>query len=140
MTLDVVAPLVGAPDAHVVDYEVQRFLSLGWQAYVRIVRDAAGGELPAAVVREITTNFDDECHGGDVMMMGIRATQRSRRSYVLHVELWNATTGRTVARSRVVMTGIDRSTGRAGEPPARFWEAMDTLEGHPVPVATRHER
>jgi hypothetical protein len=129
----VVAPRDTQPDgAHVVDYEIQKLLSVGWQTYVRIVREATGGELPPPAVREITTSFEGECHGGDQLLLGVRAVSRSRRSYTLEEQLWNPTTDKTVARSRVVMTGIDRTTGRASEVSPEFWAAVETFEDRRV--------
>jgi hypothetical protein len=129
----ITAPGDSQPDgAHVVDYEVQKMLSLGWQKYVRIVRETAGGDLPDAVAREITTSFEGECRGGEQLTLGVRAATRTRRSYTLEEHLWNPQTQRTIARSRVGMTGIDRSTGRAAEVPDHVWAAVEGFEGRNV--------
>ena len=76
---EIVAPTdIRSPGAHVVDFEVQKMLSLGWQKYVRIVREATDGDTPAPVARQITTSFERECHGGDHLMLGVRAVARTR--------------------------------------------------------------
>lgn len=134
---DVIAPSDSQPEgAHVVDFEIQRLLSLGWQRYLAIVRERAG-DIPDPAVREITTSFDGECHGGDALKRGVRALHRTRRSWVLEESLWNATTGAPVARSRVVMAGIDRSTGRAAEIPPNLWSAVEEFEGRAVETIQR---
>jgi acyl-CoA thioesterase FadM len=123
------------PGAHVVDYELQKLLSRGWQRYVAVVREKAG-DIPAPVVKQITTTFEAECHGGDCLQRGVRAVSRTRRSYVLEEALWQTDSGQVIAKSRVVMTGIDRKTGRAAEIPAAMWSAVEELEGRAIPVAT----
>jgi acyl-CoA thioesterase FadM len=128
---DVQAPGTQQGGAHVVDYEIQKLLSQGWQRYVAVIRERVP-DIPAPVVREITTSFDAECHGGDSLRRGTRAISRSRRSYVLEVVLWTPVLGVAVAKSRVVMTGIDRTTGRAAEIPDAMLSAMELLEGRPI--------
>ena len=129
---ELVAPSENQPEgAHVVDFEIQKMLSLGWQRYLAIVREGAG-EIPDPAVRQITTSFDGECHGGDDLRRGVRALHRTRRSWVLEEALWNAQTGAMVARSQVVMAGIDRATGRAAEIPPGLWESVERFEGRPV--------
>ena len=135
---DVVAPEdTQPPDAHVIDFEIQKLLSRGWQRYLAIVREAAGGDIPDPAVREITTSFDGECHGGDELQRGVRAAHRTRRSWVIEEALWNKASGQLVARSRVVMAGIDRSTGRAAEVPAHLWAAVEAFEGRTVETVER---
>jgi acyl-CoA thioesterase FadM len=129
---DVVAPEdTQPPGAHVVDFEIQKLLSRGWQQYVALVRDAAGDDHGVAV-RKITTSFESECHGGDRLVRGVRALHRTRRSYVLEEALWDATTARLVATSWVVMASVDPETGRAAPIRAALWEAVESFEGHPV--------
>lgn len=134
---DVIAPADTQPhDAHVVDFEIQRLFSRGWQRYVAIVREAAG-DIPDPAVREITTSFEGECHGGDELQLGVRAIHRTRRSYVLEEALWNTASGQVVARSRVVMTGIDRTTGRAADVPENLWAAVEAFEGRKIDTVER---
>jgi hypothetical protein len=125
---------VQPPGAHVVDYEIQKLLSLGWQRYVAVIRSTAG-EVPAPVVRQITTRFERECHAGDALRCGVRAVSRTRRSYVLEEALWLANSGEVIATSRVVMTGIDRTTGRAAEIPSTMWKVVEELEGRAIEMS-----
>jgi acyl-CoA thioesterase FadM len=135
---DVVAPSdTQTQGAHVIDYEIQKLLSQGWQKYLAIVRDAAGGDIPDPAVRQITTSFDGECHGGDELQRGVRAVERTRRSWVIEEALWNTSTKQLVARSRVVMAGIDRSTGRAAEVAPHLWAAVEAFEGRTIEPSER---
>jgi acyl-CoA thioesterase FadM len=131
---DVQADDAEHPGAHVVDYEIQKLLSQGWQRYVALLR-ARVGDIPAPMVRQITTTFDGECFGGDKLQRGVRAVSRTRRSYVLEEALWRASSGEIVATSRVVMIGIDRDTGRACEIPDPMWSAVEAMEGRTIDVA-----
>ena len=117
--------------AHVVDFEIQKMLSRGWQRYVAIVRNAAE-DANGVAVRQITTSFESECHGGDRLMRGVRALHRTRRSYVLEETLWNAAAARVVATSRVVMASVDPETGRASPIPTALWDAVESFEGRAV--------
>lgn len=126
---EVVAPTdTQPPGAHVVDFEIQKLLSRGWQRYVATVREAAGDDHGVAV-RQITTSFEGECHGGDTLVLGVRALHRTRRSYVLEEALWEATTDRIVATSRVVMASVDAEMGRAAPIPTALWDAIESFEG-----------
>jgi acyl-CoA thioesterase FadM len=134
---EVVAPADTQPaGAHVVDYELQKLLSQGWQRYVSLIREKAG-DIPAPAVKQITTSFDAECHGGDQLNRGVRAVSRTRRSYVLEEALWQAGSGEVVATSRVVMTGIDRGTGRAAEIPTAMWSEVEAREGRTIEMTER---
>jgi acyl-CoA thioesterase FadM len=134
---DLTAPTDTQPTgAHVVDYELQKLLSQGWQRYVALVREQAG-DIPGPVCKQITTTFEAECHGGDAIQRGVRAVSRTRRSYVLEEALWQRDTGRIVATSRVVMTGIDRGTGRAAEIPPEMWAAVEGIEGRTIAATER---
>ena len=42
-----------------------------------------------------------------------------------------------VATSRVVMTGIDRATGRAAEIPPGMWAAVEAIEGRTIEATER---
>jgi acyl-CoA thioesterase FadM len=129
---DVVAPdTASTPGAHVVDFEIQKLLSQGWQRYAATVREASGDQT-AAVVRQITTVFESECHGGDGLLRGVRAVGRTNRSYVLEEALWDAETKRLVATSRVVMACLDPTTGKAATIPDALWAAVESLEGRTV--------
>jgi acyl-CoA thioesterase FadM len=119
--------------AHIVDYELQKLLSQGWQRYVGLLREEVG-DIPAPVCKQITTRFEAECHAGDRLRRGVRAVSRTRRSYVLEEALWQADSGRVVATSSVVMTGIDRETGRAAEIPDEMWAAVERREGRSIPA------
>jgi acyl-CoA thioesterase FadM len=119
------------PGAHVVDFEIQKLLSRGWQRYVSIVREAAGDQNGAAV-RQITTSFEGECHGGDRLVRGVRAVRRTNRSYVLEEALWDAGTKAVVATSQVVMASLDPATGRAATISSELWDAVERLEGRSV--------
>ena len=121
---------------HVVDYELQKLLSQGWQRYNARVREGLD-DLPVAAVKEITTTFQAECQGGDQLMRGVRAVSRTRRTWVMEEALWQVETGEVVATSRVVMVGIDRSTGKAAEVPAAMWQAVEALEGREIPISER---
>src|SRR5262249_3764024 len=134
--IDDVEPPGDPNQAHVVDYELQKLLSQGWQRYVALVREKAG-DIPAPVVKQITTTFDAECRGGDALQRGVRAASRTRRSYVLEEALWQAGSGEVVATSRVVMTGIDRDTGRAAEIPEAMWSAVEAMEGRTIEPTER---
>ena len=127
----------GADGAHVVDYEIQRVLSMGWQQYVATVRELAGGDLPPAVVRQITTSFESETYGGRLLALGVRALHRTRRSLVLEEQLWDEGSGQLVASSRVVVASVDRSSGRAPEIAPRLWAAIEAFEGHPIEMIER---
>lgn len=134
---DVEAPAdTQPPGAHIVDYELQKLLSQGWQRYLALVRDEVG-EIPAAVCKQITTRFEAECHAGDHLRRGVRAVSRTRRSYVLEEALWQTDSGQVVATSTVVMTGIDRATGRAAEIPDEMWAAVERREGRSIPAGER---
>lgn len=134
---DVVAPGdPKSPGSHVVDYEVQKILSEGWQGYVAILREQVP-EMPVPVVRQITTSFEAECHAGDRLQRGTRVVSRSRRSYVLEEALWQTDSEQVIATSKVVMTGIDRTTGRAAELPPELVSAMEALEGVALPISGR---
>lgn len=122
--------------SHVVDYELQKLLSQGWQRYVALLR-ADVGDIPAPVCKQITTRFEAECHAGDRLRRGVRAVSRTRRSYVLEEALWQTGTGEIVATSTVVMTGIDRASGRAAEIPGAMWDAVEAREGREIPVGER---
>lgn len=122
--------------AHIVDYELQKLLSQGWQRYVALIREQVG-EIPPAVCKQITTRFESECHAGDHLQRGVRAVSRTRRSYVLEEALWHSQSGEIVATSSVVMTGIDRETGRAAEIPDAMWAAVEAREGRTIPQAER---
>lgn len=124
------------PGAHVVDYELQKLLSQGWQRYVALVREKAG-DIPAPACKQITTNFEAECHGGDAIQRGVRAVSRTRRSYVLEEALWQRESGQVIATSRVVMTGIDRTTGRAAEIPLEMWSVVEAIEGRTIEITER---
>jgi acyl-CoA thioesterase FadM len=129
MTDEIFAPTdTQPPGTHVVDYEIQRLLSLGWQKYVATVRQS-GGDSQSAVVRQITTSFEGECRGGDRLVRGVRAVHRTRRSYVLEEALWDAATERPIATSRVVMASIDPKLGRAAPVPDALWRAIEAFEG-----------
>ena len=129
---EVVAPTDTQPaGAHVVDFEIQKLLSRGWQRYVSTVRESAGDDH-YVVVRQITTSFEGECHGGDTLVLGVRALRRTRRSYVLEEALWEAATDRTVATSRVIMANVDPELGRAAPIPEALWAAIESFEGRTV--------
>ena len=129
---EVVAPTDTQPTgAHVVDFEIQKLLSRGWQRYVGTVREAAGDQNGAAV-RQITTSFEGECHGGDRLVRGVRALRRTNRSYVLEEALWDADTERLIATSEVVMASVDPETGRAAPISTALWGAVEALEGRRV--------
>jgi acyl-CoA thioesterase FadM len=129
---EVVAPTDTQPaGAHVVDFEIQKLLSRGWQRYVAKVREAAKDENGAAV-RQITTSFEGECHGGDVLVRGVRALRRTNRSYVLEEALWDASTEKLIATSHVVMASVDPETGRAAPISSELWDAVEALEGRSV--------
>ena len=121
---------------HVVDYALQELLSKGWQRYNGMIREGLT-DLPVAVVLEITTRFLAECLGGDQLQRGVRAASRTRRSFILEEALWQSASGQVVATSRVVMTGIDRKTGRAAEIAPEMWRAVEALEGRTIPVSER---
>ena len=126
---NVVAPSDTQRDGgHVVDFEVQKLLSLGWQKYVAVVREMAGDTNPAAV-RHITTSFEGECHGGDQLVRGVRALHRTRRSYVLEEVLLDLATKRPVASSRVVVASVDPVTGKAAPIPEELWRSIQEFEG-----------
>jgi acyl-CoA thioesterase FadM len=134
---DVVAPAdTQSPGSHVVDYALQKLLSVGWQRYVGIIREGLA-DLPAAAVKEITTTFHAECLGDDQLQRGVRAASRTRKSYTLEEALWQSASGQVVATSRVVMLGIDRATGRAAEIPPEMWQAVENFEGRKIPVSER---
>jgi acyl-CoA thioesterase FadM len=122
--------------SHVVDYEVQKLLSQGWQGYIRILQERVP-DMPAPVVRQITTAFEAECHAGDRLQRGARAVSRSRRSYVIEEALWYPDSKKVVATSKVVMMGIDRATGRAAEISPALLAALEELEGGPIPLSER---
>ena len=133
----VVAPSGTQPKgAHVVDFEIQKLLSLGWQRYVGLMQEVAG-KIPDPAVKQITTSFEGECHGGEYLEIGVRALHRTRRSYVLEEAIWNCATGQLVASSRVVMTGIDRGTGRAAPVPENLWAAVEAFEGRSIEAVQR---
>jgi acyl-CoA thioesterase FadM len=121
---------------HVLDYELQKLLSQGWQRYVALLREKAG-DIPAPVVKQFTTTFDAECFVGDKVTRGVRAVSRTRRSYVLEEALWNTDTKVVISTSRVIMTGIDRSTGRAAEIPDDMWKAVEEREGRTIAITER---
>ena len=140
---EVVAPTDTQPaGAHVVDFEIQKLLSRGWQRYVATVRESAresAGDDHYVVVRQITTSFEGECHGGDVLVLGVRALSRTKRSYVLEEALWEGATDRTVATSRVIMANVDPQLGRAAPIPEALWDAIESFEGRTVEtVETGH--
>ena len=129
---EVVAPTDTQPaGAHVVDFEIQKLLSRGWQRYVSTVRERTSDDH-YVVVRQITTSFEGECHGGDTLVLGVRALRRTRRSYVLEEALWEAATDRTVATSRVIMANVDPKLGRAAPIPEALWAAIESFEGRTV--------
>lgn len=137
---EVVAPTDTQPTgAHVVDFEIQKLLSRGWQRYVATVREAAGDQNGAAV-RQITTSFEGECHGGDRLVRGVRALRRTNRSYVLEEALWDAATQKLIATSEVVMASVDPETGRAAPISPALWRAVEALEGRRVEKVERDQR
>jgi acyl-CoA thioesterase FadM len=71
------------------------------------------------------------------LQLGVRAIHRTRRSYVLEEALWNTASGQVVARSRVVMTGIDRTAGRAADVPENLWAAVEAFEGRKIDTVER---
>jgi acyl-CoA thioesterase FadM len=93
--------------------------------------------MPAPVVRQITTAFEAECHAGDLLQRRARVVGRSRRSYVIEEALWCADSKKVVATSKVVMTGIDRATGRAAEISLALLAALEEIEGWPIPLSER---
>ena len=124
----VVAPSDTQRDgAHVVDFEIQKLLSLGWQKYVAVVRDMAA-DTNHAVVRHIATSFEGECFGGDQLVRQVRALNRTRRSYVLEEVLLHQTTERPVASSRVVVASVDPATGKAAPISDELWCAIQEFE------------
>lgn len=134
---DLVAPSESQPaGAHVIDFEIQKILSKGWHAYLAVVREAAG-TIPDAAAREITTSFEAECHGGDALKRGVRSLHRTRKAWTIEELLWNPSNDAVVARSKVVLLLIDRSTGKAAEIPANLWDAVEAFEGHAVPTVER---
>jgi len=134
---DMTAPTDTQPaGVHVVDYELQKLLSQGWQRYVALVREKAG-DIPAPACKQITTTFDAECRGGDELQRGVRAVSRTRRSYVLEEALWQRDGGQVVATSRVVMPGIDRTTGRAAEITPEMWSSVEAIEGRTIEMTER---
>ena len=134
LTDDVIAPDdTQPPGAHVVDYELQRLLSKGWQRYVHTVLDPLP-DMPVPAVRVITTSFEAECAGGDRLVRGVRAAGRTRRSWLVEEALWQADSEQVVATSRVVLLGIDRSTGRAAPIPDEMWGLVEELEGRAIPM------
>ncbi|MGO8861997.1 MAG: acyl-CoA thioesterase [Acidimicrobiales bacterium] len=114
--------------AHVVDFEIQKLLSLGWQKYVAVVRDRAG-DTNHAVVRHIATSYEGECFGGDKLVRGVHALNRTRRSYVLEEVLLHQATKRPVASSTVVIASVDPATGKAAPIPDELWRAIQEFEG-----------
>lgn len=132
---ELVAPSPEHGGAHVVDHEIQKMLSLGWQRYVALVREVAGDANPA-LVRQITTSFEGECREGDLLVRGVRAVHRTHRSYVLEERLWDAATERSVAVSRVVMASLDPTTGKAAPVPEALWNAIEQLEGRKLETMT----
>jgi len=130
----VVAPSDTQRDgAHVVDFEIQKLLSLGWQKYVAVVRDMAG-DTNHAVVRHIATSYEGECFGGDQLVRGVHALNRTRRSYVLEEVLLHQATKRPVASSTVVVASVDPATGKAVPIPDELWCAIQEFEGRELRV------
>jgi acyl-CoA thioesterase FadM len=131
---NVVAPSDTQRDgAHVVDFEIQKLLSLGWQKYVAVVRDMAG-DRNHAVVRHIATSYEGECFGGDQLVRGVHALKRTRRSYVLEEVLLHQATKRPVASSTVVVASVDPATGKAAPIPDELWSAIQEFEGRELNV------
>jgi acyl-CoA thioesterase FadM len=131
---NVVAPSDTQRDgAHVVDFEIQKLLSLGWQKYVAVVRDMAG-DRNHAVVRHIATSYEGECFGGDQLVRGVHALNRTRRSYVLEEVLLHQATKRPVASSTVVVASVDPATGKAVPIPDELWCAIQEFEGRELRV------
>jgi acyl-CoA thioesterase FadM len=131
----VVAPSDTQRDgAHVVDFEIQKLLSLGWQKYVAVVRDMAG-DTNHAVVRHIATSYEGECFGGDQLVRGVHALNRTRRSYVLEEVLLHQATKRPVASSTVVIASVDPATGKAAPIPDELWRAIQDFEGRELSAA-----
>jgi acyl-CoA thioesterase FadM len=132
---NVVAPSDTQRDgAHVVDFEIQKLLSLGWQKYVAVVRDMAG-DTNHAVVRHIATSYEGECFGGDQLVRGVHALNRTRRSYVLEEVLLHQATKRPVASSTVVIASVDPATGKAAPIPDELWRAIQDFEGRELSAA-----
>ena len=132
---NVVAPSDTERDgAHVVDFEIQKLLSLGWQKYVAVVRDMAG-DRNHAVVRHIATSYEGECFGGDQLVRGVHALNRTRRSYVLEEVLLHQATKRPVASSTVVVASVDPATGKAAPIPDELWRAIQDFEGRELSAA-----
>jgi len=119
--------------AHVVDFEIQKLLSLGWQKYVAVVRDMAG-DTNHPVVRHISTSYEGECFGGDQLVRGVHALKRTRRSYVLEEVLLHQATKRPVASSTVVVASVDPATGKAAPIPDELWCAIQEFEGRELTV------
>ena len=131
---NVIAPSDTQRDgAHVVDFEIQKLLSLGWQKYVAVVRDMAG-DTNHAVVRHIATSFEGECFGGDQLVRQVRALNRTRRSYVLEEVLSHQTTERPVASSKVVVASVNPATGKAAPISDELWCAIEEFEGRELRV------
>jgi acyl-CoA thioesterase FadM len=133
--VDKVIPEARANPHHVVDHELQKHISQGWQNYVAAIR--AKFPMPDAVVKQITTTFEAECPPGQPLKRGVRVVSRTRRSYVMEEALWRPDSGQVVATARLVLTGVDRATGHAAEIPADMWAEVEAIEGRKIPMTER---
>jgi acyl-CoA thioesterase FadM len=101
-------------------------LGVDWQAWI-----GAGRNL---VIRQVVIDFLGEVREPTILVIGVRARSRRRRSITLDEAVWIAGTGEIVARGRSIHIAVSVDPPAAIELPAELVARAEEVEGEPVPV------
>jgi acyl-CoA thioesterase FadM len=129
---DTVAPSSGQL-GHVDGMQVAAILFEGWTSYLNEGLDLPHEEIfhdsCRPILREMSVRFDAEVFPGERLTCGVRAAQRTSRSFMLSQALWRHDGGEQVAAGSAVLVTIDVASGRAVPVASKLWDAMQRTDG-----------
>ncbi|WP_319449721.1 MULTISPECIES: acyl-CoA thioesterase [unclassified Mycobacterium] len=124
---DVIAP-GGGNLGHVDGMQIANILFESWTRYLNdgldLPHDVVFDDSCRPILRETSTRFDAEVFPGERLTCGVRATQRTAKSFTLSQALWRSDSGVQVAGGTAVLITIDVRSGRAVPIAPRLWFAM----------------
>jgi acyl-CoA thioesterase FadM len=133
----VVAPVSAqGSDVHLSAPEIAQLFFDGWLLYLTggtsLGQEAVFGAEAVPMTREMNVGVLREIRAGDELWLGARAVSRRRRSFTLELALRRAADDVIAATCRTVQVCV----GAAGavEVPPQLWQAVELLEGRPIPV------
>lgn len=81
------------------------------------------------ILAELTITFKSPAFLGEILEVGVRATELRNSSFIMESQIQERESGRLVAFSRSVLVHYDYSQKRSVPIPAQWREAMASIEG-----------